>query len=107
MAIKKKVSQGYTYKHRKINTDFLQASSAASLVHTLERRHRLALLLVQRVGLHRTVLQVHLAVGLLLPRQGVLHPVLVITLGVVLPGVGATGLLAVGGGNGGLGTRNR
>lgn len=40
----------------------------------------------------------------LLPGEGVLHPVLVVTVGVVLAGVGATRLLAVGGGGGGLDT---
>lgn len=45
-----------------------------------------------------TVAQLGLAVGLLLPRQGVLHPVLVVTLGVVLARVRASRLLAVGSG---------
>lgn len=41
--------------------------------------------------------------GLLLEGQGVLHPVNIVTVGVVLAGVGTTRLLAVGSGGGGLG----
>jgi len=41
---------------------------------------------------------------LLLPAESVLHPVLVVALGVVLAGVSATRLLARSGGVGGLGT---
>lgn len=74
------------------------------LVGTLEGRHGLALALVQGVGLDGAVVQVDLAVGVLLPRKSVLHPVLVITLGEVLTGVSTTRLLAVGGGDSGLGT---
>lgn len=73
------------------------------LVDTLEGWHRLALLLIQGVVLDGTVAQVDLAVGLLLPRESVLHPVLVITVGVVLTGVSTTRLLTVSGGNSGLG----
>lgn len=40
----------------------------------------------------------------LLERQSVLHPVLVVTVGVVFASVGTAGLLAVGGGGGSLGT---
>lgn len=40
--------------------------------------------------------------GVLLPCQGVLHPVLVVTVGEVLAGVSTTGLLSVGGSLGGL-----
>jgi hypothetical protein len=43
-------------------------------------------------------------VGLLLEAESVLHPGLVVSLGVVLTSVGATGLLAGGGSGGGLGT---
>jgi hypothetical protein len=42
--------------------------------------------------------------GLLLESESVLHPVLVISLRVVFTGVSPTGLLAVRGGNSGLGT---
>lgn len=76
------------------------------LVDTLEWWYSLALGLVERVANHATVAQLDLAVGLLLERQSVLHPVVVVTLGVVLTSVCTTGLLAVSGGNGGLGTVN-
>lgn len=74
------------------------------LVYTLEGRHGLALGLVEGGGNNVAVAEVDLAVGLLLEGEGVLHPGLVVTFGVVLTGVGATGFLAVGGGLGGLGT---
>lgn len=51
--------------------------------------------------------QIDLAVGLLLERQGVLHPVDVVTVGVVFTGVGTTRLLSVGGRGGGLSTAAR
>lgn len=57
--------------------------------------------------LNGAVAKLDLTVRLLLPGEGVLHPVLVVTVGVVLTGVGTTGLLTVGGGNGGLGTITR
>lgn len=41
---------------------------------------------------------------LLLPAERVFHPVLVVTVGVVLAGVGTTRLLPVGSGSGSLGT---
>lgn len=72
------------------------------LVHTLEWRHSLALSLVKGVGNDGTVTELHLAVRLLLEGQRVLHPVVVVTLRVILTGMGTTGLLAVGSGNGGL-----
>lgn len=84
--------------------DSSNASHYPSLVGTLERRHSLALLLIQSVGLNGTVVEGDLAVGLLLPGESVLHPLLVVTVGEVLTSVSTTGLLAVGGGDGGLGT---
>jgi hypothetical protein len=74
------------------------------LVDTLERRNGLALVLIQGLGLNGTVTEVDLAVSLLLPGEGVLHPVLVVTVGEVLTGVSTTRLLTVGGSQGGLGT---
>lgn len=74
------------------------------LVHTLEWRHCLALGLVEGVRDDGTVAELHLAVWLLLEGQGVLHPVVVVTVGVILTGVSATGLLAVGSRDGSLGT---
>lgn len=53
------------------------------------------------------VRQLNGTLGLLLVAQGVLHPVLVVTLGVVLAGVGATRLLSRKGRLDGLGTRMR
>lgn len=78
--------------------------SATGLVNTLERRNGLALVGVQGVGLDGTVAKLDVAVGLLLPGESVLHPVLVVTLGEVLTGVSTPRLLAVGGSQGGLGT---
>lgn len=79
-------------------------NSTARLVNTLERWDRLALVLVQSVAVDGTVGEVDLAVRVLLEGQGVLHPVLVITLRVVLTGMGTTRLLTVGGSMCGLRT---
>jgi len=78
-----------------------------ALVHTLEGRDGRALLLVESRANNTAVREIDLAVGGLLPGQSVLHPVLVITVGVVLAGVGATRLLAVSSGGGGLGAINQ
>lgn len=52
-----------------------------NLVYTLEWWHGLALVLVERLINHTTVLDVDLgARGIVLPGEGVLHPVFVITL---------------------------
>jgi hypothetical protein len=72
------------------------------LVASGERRNGLALVLVQGGADDGAVAELGLSVGLLLPRESVLHPVLVVTVGVVLAGVGTTGFLAVGGALGGL-----
>ena len=79
---------------------------ASSLVYTLERRNRLALVLVQCRGNHFTVAQINLAMRLLLEGEGVLHPFLIITLGEVLTGVSTSGFLSVGGSGGGLSTKS-
>ena len=76
------------------------------LVRPLEWWDGRALLLVEGVAVDGAVGEVDLAVGGLLIGEGVLHPFLVVTLGVVLAGVGTAGFLAVGGSNGGLGTRS-
>ena len=68
------------------------------LVDTLERRHRLALGLIERRSNNLPVPELNLTLRLLLPRQGVFHPVLIITLGVILTRVGTTRLLSRGGG---------
>lgn len=81
-----------------------QFLSLTFLVHTLEWRNSLALGLVKRVADDLAVGQVDLAVGLLLERQGVLHPVDVVTVGEVFTGVGTTGFLSVGGRGSGLST---
>ena len=52
------------------------------LIRTLERGNSLALLLIQRVHHDASVADIDVAVRLLLPRQGVFHPVLVVSLGV-------------------------
>jgi len=75
-----------------------------SLVCTLERRHGLALGLVQSGADDLSVGQVDLAVRLLLERESVLHPVLVVTVRVILAGVSTTRLLSVGSRLGGLDT---
>lgn len=74
------------------------------LVSTLEGRDGLALSLIQSTSLNSTVAELDLAVGLLLPGESVLHPVLVITVREILTGVGTTRLLTVGGGGSSLGT---
>lgn len=78
--------------------------ATSPLVDTLHRGHGLALVLVEGGADDAAVRQVDLAVGLLLPAESVLHPVGVVTVGVVLAGVGATRLLAVRGRGGSLGT---
>ena len=73
------------------------------LVHTLERRHRLALVLVQRLVDDATVRQLDVRLRRVgLERQRVLHPALVVALGEVLARVGAARLLAGRGGGDGL-----
>lgn len=74
-----------------------------SLVDTLHGRHGLALVLVQGGANDTAVPEVDLAVRLLLPAERVLHPVDIVTVRVVLAGVGATRLLPVGGRGGRLG----
>ena len=74
------------------------------LVHTLERRDGLALVLVESVPNNLTVCQVDLAVRLLLEGEGVLHPVNIVTVGEVLAGVSTTRLLSVSSSGGSLGT---
>lgn len=74
------------------------------LVGTLEGRDGLALGLIQSTSLNSTVAELDLAVGLLLPGESVLHPVLVITVGEILTGVGTTRLLTVGSGGSSLST---
>lgn len=78
-----------------------------ALVYTLEWRHRRALGLVQGGGDNTAVGQVHLAMGGLLEGEGVLHPVLIISVGVILARVSATRLLAGGGSGGGLCTKSQ
>jgi len=72
------------------------------LVLSGERRNGLALSLVKGGAGDLAVTELNLAVGLLLPCQGVLHPVLVVTVGEVLTGVSTTGLLSLSGSFGGL-----
>lgn len=84
------------------NTRHLVYRNIDGLVHTLERRDGLALVLVKGVGDNTTVAQVDLAMGLLLEREGVLHPFLIVTLGEILARMGSARLLASGGRSGGL-----
>lgn len=77
------------------------------LIHTLEWWHGLAFGLVEGVGDDGAVTELDLAVGLLLEGESVLHPVVVVTVGVVLTGVSATRLLAVGSRNGSLGAKDK
>lgn len=87
----------------KVYAPDIALSLTNNLVHTLKWWDSLALGLVKRVANDLAVGKVDLAVGLLLERQCVLHPVDVVTVGVVLTGMGTTRLLSVGGGGGGLG----
>jgi hypothetical protein len=66
-----------------------------SLIRSLERWDSLALVFVERMARHSAVANFDLSVRLLLPGKGVLHPLLVITFGVVLAGVCTTGFLAI------------
>lgn len=68
----------------------------------LEWWHRLALSLIKCGGNNTSVLEIHLSVRSLLPAQGVLHPVLVVSVWEILTGVGTTRLLASGGRDGSL-----
>ena len=74
------------------------------LVDTLEGRDGLTLVFVEGRADNAAVCKVDLAVRGLLIAEGVLHPVGVVSVGEVLPGVRTTGLLPCGGGGGGLGT---
>ena len=69
-------------KHNRDPTTFATAAPRPRrLVDTLEWWHRLALVLVERVADNATVLEVDLGrVHVVLPRERVLHPVLVVTL---------------------------
>ena len=89
--------QTYTFLHEKLHLHY-----TPHLVASGERRNGLALVLVQGGADDGAVAELGLSVGLLLPRESVLHPVLVVTVGVVLAGVGAAGFLAVGGALGSL-----
>jgi hypothetical protein len=60
------------------------------LISTLEWWNGLALALIQSGANDRSVAEIDLAVWALLPCQGVLHPILIITLWKVLTGVGTT-----------------
>lgn len=53
-----------------------------------KRRDALALRLVQRIHLHGPVLDLGLLLRRLLPRERVLHPFVVVAVGIVLAGVG-------------------
>jgi len=68
----------------------------APLVCALEGRNRFTFLLVQSRHCHLSVADIHLAMGVLLPRESVLHPVFVISVGEVFPSVRSSRLLAVG-----------
>lgn len=65
-----------------------------NLVNTLERRNSLTLILIKSVANNSSVRQVGLSMWLLLECQAVLHPLLVVSVWVVLTGVGATRFLA-------------
>lgn len=80
----------------------LHSSNMIHLVLAGERRNVRALVLIKSGADDLTVAELGLTVRLLLPGESVLHPVLVVTVGVVLASVGATRLLAVGGGLSGL-----
>jgi len=60
-----------------------------ALVCTLERRYALALIFIQCMHRHSPIANIDLAMRHLLPSQGVLHPVIVIAVGVVFTGVRA------------------
>jgi hypothetical protein len=75
------------------------------LVDTLERWYGLALVLVQGVVDNSTVAEVDLSLRLLLEGQGVLLPVLVVSLWEIFTGVCTTGFLSRGCSFGGLDTR--
>lgn len=65
-------------------------NSKGLLINTLEWGYGGTLGLVQSRGYDGSVAEVDLAVRLLLEREGVLHPFLVVTVGEILAGVGAT-----------------
>ena len=81
----------YTKHIRTPHTDI-----EGSLISSLERRHGLALGLVERVHRYGPVAQVHLLMRLLLPRERVLHPFVVVAVGEVLACVRSSRFLAVG-----------
>ena len=76
--------------------------SRFALVLTLERRDGFALILVHRLHAHGAVADVDLLVRLLLPRQRMLHPILVVSVRIILAGMSPAGFFAVRGGFGGL-----
>lgn len=73
-------------------------------IDSLEGRDSGELLLVERLADDLSIADVHLAiVDIGDRRQGVLHPLLVVSLGEVVAGVGSSGLLPIFGGHDGLG----
>ena len=71
-----------------------QQNNDNSLVHTLERRDGLALILIQCMSNDRSVCQVDLSVWLLLECQTVLHPVFVVSVWEIFSGMGTTRFLS-------------
>ncbi len=71
---------------------------------SLERRNSLAFVLVQCRPDDLPVAQFDLTMGFLLERKGVLHPFLVISIGVIFTSMSTTGFLSVGSRHGSLRT---
>lgn len=67
------------------------------LILPLERGHRLALRLIERSTRDMSIPDLDILMRLPLPRERVLHPLLVVTIREVLASVGATRFFAVGG----------
>lgn len=77
----------------------------SALVYSLERWDGRTFLLIQSVAYNSSVGDIDLAMSFLLEGQGMLHPVLVISVGVVFSGVGTTGLLSCGSSSSSLGSK--
>jgi hypothetical protein len=90
--------------HTKLTPFFAFFSFFRSLINTLKRRYSLALILIQRMTHHSSVSQLDFTLRLLLEGQRVLHPFLVVSLGVVLSCVRAAGFLPCSGRLSGLDT---
>ena len=79
-----------------VSKDRPSREPSGALVSPLERWNRLAFVLVQSVAHHASISQVNFPMWPFLERQGVLHPVCVISIGEILTCMRTARFLSVG-----------